>query len=187
MASKKEVRKQRLQSDYKEMCRLSCDAIKWAATSGEPPHVDSYRLTLKVRTIIDPKPKYRTEHIVDLTIPAGYPFNATPLASMKTSPPPFHPNWYKDARWCPGYPMMSESLGQFVVRLFKTLQFDREITNPDSAANQDAKNWYLKNFSSEMFPCDTTQLKDPTGSRFKVKSNPSKFVIKHSSSDESVE
>jgi hypothetical protein len=81
---------------------------------------------------------------------------------MITRPAPFHPNWWESGKWCYGTWMPSESLGNFVIRMIKTLQFDQSITNPESPANRDANVWYLSNKYSGWFPCDKQQPPDPT-------------------------
>ena len=89
---------------------------------------------------------------------------------MISNPQPFHPNWYPSRLWCYGYWDMAESLGLHIVRMLRTLQFDEEITNENSAANSDANVWYVKNKASHLFPCDTQILPDPTKTKFKINS-----------------
>lgn len=161
MATPQEARKIRLKNDYREMVNIKGTLIQWKAIKGEPPFVDAYELVVKIKTIIGRQPNYRDEHVINLELPANYP-NVPPQINMQTSPPPYHPNWYRNGNWCFGTWEVSEGLGHHVIRMIHTLQFDPEITNPDSPANRDAKGWYLEKQGSNLFPCDTTNLPDPT-------------------------
>jgi hypothetical protein len=88
---------------------------------------------------------------------------------MLTQPQPFHPNWYTGGRWCSGDWNMSEGLGHHVIRMVRTLQFDRDITNEYSPANREANEWYKQHKNSNRFPCDTQILPDPTKARMVIK------------------
>lgn len=90
---------------------------------------------------------------------------------MRTSPPPYHPNWYANGNWCHGTWTASESLGHYVIRMIRTLQFDLDITNPNSPANREARDWFVSKKSSGLFPCDRSILPDPTQSKFKIQPN----------------
>lgn len=177
MATPQELRTIRLGNDYKEMLRIRGDIISWKPLRGTAPHVEEYEITINVHTIcgIDPsgRPIYRDRNTVQLSISENYPITA-PQIVMTTRPAPFHPNWWDTGKWCYGTWMPSESLGNFVIRMVKTLQFDQSITNPNSPANREANDWYLRNSNSRLFPCDKRQLPDPT-SAF---STTGAFVIK---------
>ena len=58
-----------------------------------------------------------------------------PKTVMVSAPQPFHPNWFTSKNWCFGTWSMSEALGDHVIRMVKTLQFDLDITNEHSPAN----------------------------------------------------
>ena len=167
MATPQEQRKIRMKNDYQEMENVKGEIIKWRAIRGDPPHIEVYELTVHVRTIIGPRPDYRDTHVIVVTLPPSYP-TVAPLVVMQTTPQPYHPNWYRDKRWCYGTWNISEGLGHHVIRMIRTLQFDTEITNPESPANQEAKDWYLRNLARGWFPCDRQTLPDPTKSRFEI-------------------
>jgi ubiquitin-protein ligase len=175
MVTPQEARRIRLKNDYREMVNIKGDLIQWKPLKGEPPFVEAYELIIKIKTIIGRQPDYRNEHVINLELPAGYP-NDAPQINMQTSPPPFHPNWYRHGNWCFGTWEVSEGLGHHVIR---TLQFDPEITNPDSPANTDAKDWYLQKQGSDLFPCDTTNLPDPTQDKItsEVQKNKPIFIV----------
>jgi len=178
MATPQEQRQIRLQNDYKEMLNIQGESIKWKPIKGEPPYVEEYELTIKIKTIVSSQPEYRNQHHLKLVLPEQYP-NVAPQISMLTSPPPFHPNWYTSGRWCFGTWDISEGLGDHVNRMIRTLQFDLHFINPDSPANGTAKDWFLANRNKGLFPCDQTILPDPTKSRFEIKQPAKKkFEIK---------
>ena len=171
MATPQEIRKKRLKNDYKQMCNIQGTMIQWITLNGEPPYVDSYEVTIKVRSIIDSKPSYRNTHVVRIVLPENYPNSSSsgPQAKMVTKPQPFHPNWYTEGRWCHGYWAVSEGLGEYVIRMIRTLQFDKEITNPSSPANPAAATWYRESLNRKnLFPCDQQVLPDPTKARFEI-------------------
>lgn len=177
MVTPQEARKIRLKNDHQEMSNIRGNVVQWKPVKGEPPYVEAYELTVKIRTIISSEPRYRDEHVIYLELPENYP-TVAPQINMRTSPPPFHPNWYSNGNWCYGSWDVSEGLGHHVVRMIRTLQFDLEITNPDSPANASASDWFESNQNKGLFPCDTTVLPDPTKSRFTVKTKtPPKFNI----------
>lgn len=167
MPTPQEIRNIRLKHDYKEMCNIRGPIIEWRATSGTPPYVEEYLLTVKVRSIIGQGPNYRDEHVIRLELPGGYP-QAPPTAIMVSDPVVFHPNWWADRRWCYGTWDFSEGLGHYVVRMIRTLQYDPLITNEDSPANASARDWYLANRGRGLFPCDRQTLPDPTKTRFET-------------------
>lgn len=160
----------RLRNDYEKMMRMSDTVITVTPSGGTPPYVNEYDLTVNVRSITGPAPTYRNQHHIKLRIPNEYP-ERPPLAFM-TDAVVYHPNWFtSDNRWCYGSWDMQESLAAYVLRMVRTLQYDKEITNERSPANVEAKNWYVSQRSSGLFPCDTTPLPDPDA-------KPRKFVIK---------
>lgn len=166
-ATPQEQRKLRLKNDYQEMVNIRGEIVQWKATKGAAPFVEEYEIRIKFKTIIDverAEPKYREDHIVKLQLSSRHPKDP-PVATMISSPPPFHPNWYKNGKWCHGSWVISEGLGHFVVRLIRTLNFDLEITDPGSPANSDAKNWFNEKSGSGIFPLSRSILPDPTKKR----------------------
>jgi len=165
------------------MCNIQGNTISWVATRGNAPYIEEYLITVNVRTIIGAgkgMPQYRESSIISVTLPADYP-RGKPKTLMKSSQQPFHPNWWPDGRWCEGSWAMSEGLGDYVIRMVKTLQFDPDITNEHSPANGDAKIWYILRKNSGIFPCDRTKLPDPSTSNSGMMVGNSGFVIKRRS------
>lgn len=179
MTSPAEQRRIRLKNDYQTMVNMSRPWLEWRAIKGEIPYVEEYELSVRLRTIVGPKPTYSNSHKISVVLPATYPHTSAPHIRYLGEPKPFHPNWFVDARWCYGTWLVHESLGQHVKRMLQTLQYDQQITNEGSAANSAARDWYVSRLGSNLFPCDTTVLPDPTTSRLKIKALPTKkFVLK---------
>jgi hypothetical protein len=165
-----EVRNARLKSDYQEMCKIRGPVVSWQAVRGTAPYIEAYRLTINVRSIIDDEPTFRDQHVVDVEMPADYPIRVSPQFTMVSEQLVFHPNWWPLPRrdWCGGPWDFAEGLGYRVVRMIRTLQYDAVITNEDSAANYDAKLWYLDHLDDGLFPCDRQRLPNPSNRRFEI-------------------
>jgi ubiquitin-protein ligase len=165
MATPLERRYIRLANDYKQMVNLRSQGnmISWTALKGTEPYIESYAVTVRVRSLIRGGTQNRDEHTVSVDLPADYP-TSPPRIVMTSSPPVFHPNWFTNAQWCFGTWTPAESLGHHIVRMVQTLQYDPDITNPHSPANQEAKDWYLRmlRVNPSRFPCDRQPLPDPT-------------------------
>lgn len=181
MPTPQEIRKIRLANDYKQMCNIRGSIISWVVTEGSEPYVEEYKLTVHVRTITgvgSGGPQYRDVSEILVTLPPDYPVRP-PKVVMLSSPQPFHPNWWPQKNWCYGSWSPAEALGDHVIRMVKTLQFDMDITNEYSPANSEANAWYKSKKNSGLFPCDKTRLPDPSAPN--SSSAGSSFVIKRRS------
>lgn len=160
-----DLRRIRLKNDYQQMCNIQGRVISWKPLKGAPPYVEQYEVTINVRTIVgvgNGGPIYRDQSVVILTLPPGYP-KQPPKSVMVSLPRPFHPNWYSTSGiWDCGLWSFSEALGEHVVRLVKTLQFDLDYINENSPSNMEASSWYEANKDSGLFPCDRTKLLNPS-------------------------
>jgi len=172
-----EIRNKRLKNDFHEMENIRGDVISWKPLKGTKPYIEEYELTINVKTIVDEMPEYSYMQKMKVVLPARYP-DVAPEIRMIDKPFPYHPNWYKDGKWCFGTWFMAESLGNHIIRMIKTLQYDKDITNEHSPANRDANIWYKENKNSHLFPCDRSRLPDPSISKkpFKIKKKPT-FTI----------
>jgi|GEM_PF-6647177 len=106
-------------------------------TKGTEPYVEEYKIALHIRTIVGADregPLYRDAGVITVALPPDYPMRL-PKTVMVSAPQPFHPNWFTSKNWCFGTWSMSEVLGDHVIRMVKTLQFDLDITNEHSPAN----------------------------------------------------
>lgn len=176
-----EQRRIRLKNDYQTMVNIKRPWLDWRVVRGEAPFVEEYELSVRLRTIVGPSPEYADHHLISIFLPPTYPHNSAPQIKYLGDTRPFHPNWFSDGRWCFGTWLIHESLGQHVKRMLQTLQYDPQITYTGSPANRDATTWYLARQKSQprLFPCDRTDLPDPTTSRLKIKENKQKkFVLK---------
>ena len=179
MASPAEQRRIRLKNDYQTMVNIKRPWLEWRVVRGAEPYVEEYELTVKLKTIVGSRPDYASNHKISVSLSATYPHSSAPQVKYLGDPKPFHPNWFTHGGWCYGSWLIHESLGQHVKRMLQTLQYDTQITNENSPANGTAKDWYMSKRSSNLFPCDTTDLPDPTTSRIKIKANKKKkFVLK---------
>lgn len=152
-----DIRRLRLKNEYQSMKDIQGKYIKWKAIKGIAPYIEEYQITLKIKSILDSKPTYRNSHDVKLIIPSDYPASPA-VITMITTPFVFHPNWYDNGLWCNGNWNPSEELGDFVMRMAKTLQYDFSITNQKSPANKTANNWFISKKLSGLFPCDKNDL-----------------------------
>ncbi|PIY10465.1 MAG: hypothetical protein COZ18_05950 [Flexibacter sp. CG_4_10_14_3_um_filter_32_15] len=164
MATPQEIRNRRLANDYKEMENISGSLLSFEPLVGNVPYVEEYEVTIFVRSILDTQPTYRNQHKLKITLPEAYP-QAPPQLELLDEPFVYHPNWFKNGRWCYGTWEMSEGLGRHMIRMIRTLQYDMEITNEHSPANEEARNWYLRMRNSGIFPCDKQEMPDPTKER----------------------
>ncbi len=178
MPTPPEIRQIRLKNDYAQMCNIRGNIIQWEAKNGKPPFVEEYHLTVKVKTIVGNRPDYADTISLKLQLTGNYP-TSPPSISVLKGVKPFHPNWHVDGRWCYGEWFVNEGLGEHVLRMVKTLQYDFDITNAGSAANGAAGEWYLQKRRSGLFPCDKQPLPDPTtGKGTSAKTGGKKFEIK---------
>lgn len=155
-----EQRKIRLKNDYQQMLNMKGSVLQWTIVKGEAPFVEEYKLVINLKSIISDSQRYREKHEVKVSLPNNYPFSP-PMVKM-LNPPPYHPNWYRDGKWCYGNWQISESLGDHIYRMMRTIQFDPEVTNPNSPANGNASGWWKSKINKGIFPCDNTVLPDPT-------------------------
>jgi len=174
-------RRARLEADFMQMKNLYGTAVECTSIRGQEPHTEKYKLIVRIRTIVSPAPQYRDVHELTLDLPPSYPVDP-PRIVMVTQPVPFHPNWWPQqsgGHWCYGTWSLAEALGQHVVRMIRTLQFDPVITNTKSPANKEANAWYQRHLSDGLFPCDRTRLPDPSRARFVINAptGPKKFQI----------
>ena len=156
MADPRELRKKRLDNEYRELMRINGSIIKIEPIGSMP--YEKYKVIFNIRTFIAPAPTYRDSTICELTIPPNYPVDAPVLKSQNT-PPPWHINWWRDGRWCYGSWNKEESLVNYLHRAARTLQNDPKIANPGSMANGDAEPFWKANKNNRrLVPCDTQVL-----------------------------
>lgn len=120
--------------------------------TGDPAR--SIKLRISIPTANNsayPREKQETSE-VEIVLPENYPFPPGPSVSFTT--PIWNPNVYKSGKWCFGEWNVTENLSLFVIRLMKVIALDPIITNPESAANVEAANWFVQQYRlhPELFP-----------------------------------
>lgn len=159
-------RNERLAEDYRGMLKIQDRPyLSWVAVKGDPPYAEEYLLTVRLRTYVlsVSSGRYTVGAIhqctVKVTLWDSYPHIA-PNIKMLSIPPIFHPAWYSKGTYCSPKPWNSEdSLKDYVIRMLKTLTYDRSLMNTAAPANYKALEWYLKNQNdTSLFPCDMTDL-----------------------------
>jgi len=180
MTSIREQRRIRLKNDYQTMVNIKRPWLNYKIISGTIPYIEQYVIDLKLKIIVGRGPKFTNSHRISIILPATYPHNSAPQIRYLDSPKPFHPNWFTSGNWCYGTWLIHESLGEHVIRMIQTLQYDLQITHEGSPANSDANSWFKDNLSNGIFPSDKTELPDPTVGRMKLSSEliKKKFIIK---------
>lgn len=146
----------RLENEYEAMEALQkrCDWLRWDVAAGNAPHVTEYRLTVQVPTVIDAHFKMRDSHEITVALPSTFPDSA-PNIVMTSRPEPYHPNWWSDGRWCFGGPSSWDpetDLVDHILRMVRTLKFDLEVSNPQSATDNEKARWYCDMRDKGKFP-----------------------------------
>jgi ubiquitin-protein ligase len=158
MTDPREIRNRRLNNEGRELQQLSSmGQVIQITPIGNAPY-ERYNIVFNIRTIISPAPTYRDRTVCTLTIPKNYP-DEYPIIMAEQTPYPWHVNWFSSGRWCHGGWNREESLVNFIHRCARTLQFDPEIVNVDSAANTAAIDfWKANKRNRNVIPCDTQVL-----------------------------
>ena len=153
-----QLHKLRIANEYKLMCGIANNPVfSWVAIKGNAPYIEEYLLVVNVKTYSSPSTLIN-QCIVRITLPEEYP-KQEPIVIMDP-PVIFHPNWWENGRWSCGTHKMTESLGQFIKRMIRSIQFDPLVIDPHSSSNREAAQWYLNN--KHLFPSDNKNVSIPT-------------------------
>jgi ubiquitin-protein ligase len=153
------LRRERLRRGYEELLGLRGNVIDFDAYS--PPIPERYLFRFKLRSILDVRngrPVYSEPHYVHsvtFTASPAYP-SVTRDDIQFTSHPIFHPNVFTSGQICTAGHRVSESLGEFILRIARMIVFDRSVTGLTSPANGTAATWYSANLA--LFPTDRRPL-----------------------------
>ncbi len=164
MAVQSVAYKKRLENEYNELQKLpKNDLFKVEPAPGQtPPHVSCYHVTYTVPTWVKVGGRIikqeRTVVKIDKPSAAG-----DPRAVVIEGAVPYHTNWYTDGAVCNGnvcHPSMW--LYQYIGAICEMLQFKEDRINPGSAANREARDYWVehKNDPSK-FPTDTRRIPVP--------------------------
>tara|TARA_R110002096_G_scaffold318022_4_gene512402 strand:- start:1061 stop:1654 length:594 start_codon:yes stop_codon:yes gene_type:complete len=168
MAFSAKQRRLRLKNEYGDMVKFQqqCPWVTWEVVSGSPPYVTEYKLKLEVKSVISSGFDFRNNHEIRLKLPSTFP-ESSPEIVMVTRPAPYHPNWWRDGRWCEGAGSWDSEIDlvDHVVRMVRTLEFDTEVSNPESYTDGDAEKakWFCKMRDSGRLPVARTPKPNLTG------------------------
>jgi ubiquitin-protein ligase len=150
------IRNERLSNDYRLLQRLCAfnEPVKIQMIEGSRPP-DYYRLQIfhckSVESVSNGVPKYRTNHILEISsFPERYP-DPGELPSVKLTTPIFHPNIFSDGRFCfrgSELETMTHPLDALVKRIIGMLQY--ENLRFGVPANSQARDW--ANLNRHLFP-----------------------------------
>ena len=161
-------RNERLALDYREMLKIQDRPyLSWIPIKGEPPYVEEYLLTVRVRTyaLRAQGGRYTVgavdRRVIKVTLRDSYP-NVAPYIKMLDIPPAFHPLWYSKGSYCPCEPWRSdEPLREYVKRMISELMYEPDMTDISAPANYKALDWYMRRRGdSSLFPSDKTELSE---------------------------
>ncbi|MBD2552006.1 hypothetical protein H6G51_01815 [Limnothrix sp. FACHB-708] len=150
------IRNERLSNDYRALqilCAFS-EPVKIQMIEGSCP-LEYYRLQISncksVESVSSGAPKYRTNHILEISsFPAAYP-DPGELPTVKLTTPIFHPNVFSSGRFCfqgSELMIMSHPLDALVKRVIGMLQY--ENLRFGTPANGEAAKW--ANLNRHLFP-----------------------------------
>ncbi len=154
------IRDERLSNDYRALQKLCTfnEPVKIQMLEGSRPP-EYYRLQISncksVESVSNGTPKYRTNHILEISsFPIDYP-DPGKLPSVKLITPIFHPNVFSHGGFCfkgSELESMSHPLDALVKRVIGMLQY--EILRFGVPANSEARDWANRN--KHLFPLNST-------------------------------
>ena len=111
---------------------------------------DSFNVSVFVRTISSPTPKFTNSVSLMLSFPADFP-TTSPIVQLFQCQL-FHPNFTDHGEWLNSNLENNESLSDYLMRLIRVLQY-KEI-DTINIANRNAMAWYNKTKGRGIFPTD---------------------------------
>lgn len=164
MISEKD-RRTRIKNEYKAMLALPYSPIlSWKLAPGcTKDNPTAYLITYHNPTLIKLGTVYKIqkETTVRMNLPEDFPDNP-PSVIVVEGDIPWHVNWWRDGRMCPGN-IWSKGmwLYTFVAQVGKVLAFDKNVGNPGSPANRDAIPYWNEHIKE--FPYGRTDFPRPRG------------------------
>jgi len=150
------IRDERLLNDYRALQKLCAfnEPIKIQMLEGSRPP-EHYQLQLSncksVESLSNGTPKYRTNHILEISsFPLDYP-DPGKLPTVKLITPIFHPNVFSDGRFCfrgSELESMSHPLDALMKRVIGMIQYDN--LRFGVPANTQSHDWANRN--THLFP-----------------------------------
>ncbi len=154
----------RLKHEYEKVMKLNHHRNKLfticAAPGESVPNVSKYDLTYHGETWLKVNGQIvrRRDVKVRISLFRDFPYSA-PHADMISDGVPYHTNWWFDGRYvCNGGAWTTTShIDEYVRFVIEVLQFKPERINILSAANHDAKDWWLEHqHDPSYFPTDSS-------------------------------
>lgn len=137
----------RLEDDLTGLINLSARTATIELIKSEGPQ---FQLQYQLKGIIDideqGKPNIGDQHLVEFTIPKGYPYTALPFAHFQT--PIFHPNVFIGGNVCMGWFGLPYELKDVCIHVARMI--DYQVFNTVSPSNREAAQWAENN--RNLFP-----------------------------------
>lgn len=156
----------RLQNEYNRFLEVPKTRLyDWKAAPGETvPYVKNYIITYHIRTLVQNKDgglEWQNETTVKISKASIREPWAVVVTEGKV---PYHPNWWPHGSVCRGNGMDNPEMWLYEAVNFvgRLLQFQPDVINPNSPANVDANNYWLKHKNDKdasgkrIFPTDST-------------------------------
>jgi ubiquitin-protein ligase len=143
----------RLMQEYRrlsEWCAAQRGAVTLLGTEGSPPVRYTLQFACQSPSRIAGGQAHLTDrHTVIFVLPAMYPMRQ-PMVAVTT--PVVHPNIWTSGQVClGGFWSAGATLDQLAAQMWRILVWDPSVTDPDSAANGEAANWYRLNHEQAPF------------------------------------
>jgi len=134
--------------------------ISTAPIKGDPPHIYEITYTISGLTLADGKETQRTHHVIECSIPFGFPHFPP---SCKPKSDIFHPDFDPAAICLGNFWEQNQSLPSLIIHIGRMIS--GEFYSTDNAFNEQAAIWYTQHkeelpFSTALAPTDTTAKYD---------------------------
>lgn len=157
------VREDRLRADYEAIRRFRSHVVRYQVISRtDPPEV--YRIYYDLKSLVSLQggvPHFKRGHEVKIEYPPDYP-RARPSVRVISSPPPLHPNIWKDGRvciedrWIPGIGIPLDGICELVGKIIAYQEY-----NLGSPANGDRQLVEWIEAHRDQLPLDSVQIRLP--------------------------
>ena len=156
------IYRMRLKNEYEDVMKLNHPGNKMFTIAPAPgetvPFVSKYDLVYHGDTWVmkNNHPVRQRGLTVRINLYRDFPYSAPHTYAV--SDVPFHTNWWVDGHICNGVAWtVTGHLDEYVRFVIEVLQFRPERINPNSAANSQARDWWLqRRHDGSCFPSDRT-------------------------------
>ena len=155
------VREQRLWADYDALKRFRSRVMHFTILSvTEPPEAYRIHYDLKsLTTLNNGRPQFKAGHDIEIRYTPEYP-KQKPIVRVVSSPPPLHPNIWRDRRvciedrWIPGIGIPLDNICELVGKLIAYQEY-----NLASPANNDPALLAWVRARERDLPLDRSQIR----------------------------